>query len=193
MNLTKLDSGTIKHKKKDSSDVEFSGSEGFDHFKYMTIKKSKLYTLQLGNDENATTALISVSSESNEKRQTFLGKMLSKNDEGKNEVVNYTRNVSGIIKRYNSASLWKFNLDNLTGIKNTDELPFLITSPVTGFLKNEKILYFLSWHLSKQMPCLRTTMAIIWPQLSLRKGHSLCGSEKILTILYRMQLPCFLE
>ena len=46
MNLIKLDSGKIKQKKKDSAEIEFSGSDGFDQSKFMTIKKSRVYKLQ---------------------------------------------------------------------------------------------------------------------------------------------------
>jgi hypothetical protein len=77
----------------------------------MTITKNRVYKLQSGNDENATQALFSVASESKEKRQTFLGKMVSKSDEGKDEVLSYTRTISGIIRRNNSATMWEFNLD----------------------------------------------------------------------------------
>jgi len=146
MNLTKLDSGTIKHKKKDSSDIGFSASrEGmdWDQSKYMTITKNRVYKLQSGNDENATQALFSVAAESKEKRQTLFGKMLSKSDEGKDEVLSFTKTISGIIRRNNNTSEWKFNLNNVTNSKNTEDLPFITSAPVSGSLKDEKDSLFL--------------------------------------------------
>jgi hypothetical protein len=146
MNLTKLDSGTIKHKKKDSSDIGFSASrEGmdWDQSKYMTITKNRVYKLQSGNDENATQALFSVAAESKEKRQTLFGKMLSKSDEGKDEVLSFTKTISGIIRRNNNTSEWKFNLNNVTNSKNTEDLPFITSAPVSGTLKDEKDSLFL--------------------------------------------------
>ena len=114
MNLIKLDSGKLKQKKKDSAEIEFSGSDGFDHSKFMTIRKSRLYKLEAGTDENSTEALFAVANKSNQKRQTFLGKVLSKNDEGKNEVLSDTTTISGTIKRNNAATAWNFSLNNLS-------------------------------------------------------------------------------
>jgi len=94
MNLIKLDSGKLRQKKRDSAEMEFSGSDGFDHSKFMTIRKSRLYKLQAGTDENSTEALFAVANKSNQKRQTFLGKVLSKNDEGKNEVLSDSTTIS---------------------------------------------------------------------------------------------------
>jgi hypothetical protein len=144
MNLTKLDSGKIKQKKKDSTDIEFSGSEGLDQSKYMTIKKSRLYQLQAGRDENSTAALFIVTNESKEKRQTFLGKVMSKNHEDENEVLNSESTVYGTIKRNNLATAWKFSLENLSANNmENGELPFIILSPPRGFLTSEKDSLFL--------------------------------------------------
>jgi hypothetical protein len=139
MNLIKLDSGKLRQKKRDSAEIEFSGSDGFDHSKFMTIRKSRLYKLQAGTDENSTEALFAVANKSNQKRQTFLGKVLSKNDEGKNEVLSDSTTISGTIKRNNAATVWKFSLDNLSkNNMNNDGLPFIVPPPLHGFLKNEK-------------------------------------------------------
>ena len=145
MNLIKLDSGKLKQKKKDSADIEFSGSEGFDQSKYMTIKKSRVYKLQSGTGENSTEALFAVADESKQKRQTFLGKVLSKNDEGKDEVLSSISTVYGTIKRNNAATVWNFSINNLS--KNNmqdDDLPFIIPPPPQGFLKSEKDSLFFA-------------------------------------------------
>jgi len=139
MNLIKLDSGKLRQKKRDSAEMEFSGSDGFDHSKFMTIRKSRLYKLQAGTDENSTEALFAVANKSNQKRQTFLGKVLSKNDEGKNEVLSDSTTISGTIKRNNAATGWTFSLDNLSSNNmGNQQLPFIISPPPQGFLKSEK-------------------------------------------------------
>ncbi len=139
MNLIKLDSGKIKQRKKESTDIEFSGSGGLDQSKYMTIKKSRLYKLQSGTNENSTEALFAIADVSKEKRETFLGKILSKNNEGKDEVISSTSNIYGTIKRNNSAIVWKFSLDNLSANNmGNEELPFIILPPPQGFLNSEK-------------------------------------------------------
>jgi len=144
MNLIKLDSGKLRQKKRDSAEIEFSGSDGFDHSKFMTIRKSRLYKLQAGTDENSTEALFAVANKSNQKRQTFLGKVLSKNDEGKNEVLSDSTTISGTIKRNNAATGWTFSLDNLSSNNmGNQQLPFIISPPPQGFLKSEKDSLFL--------------------------------------------------
>ena len=144
MNLIKLDSGKLKQKKKDSADIEFSGSDGLDQSKYMTIKKSRLYKLQSGTDENSTEALFAITNESKQKRQTFLGKILSKNDEGKDEVLSSVSTIYGTIKRNNSATVWNLSLDNLSANNmGNKRLPFTILPPPQGFLKSEKDSLFL--------------------------------------------------
>jgi hypothetical protein len=144
MNLIKLDSGRLKQKKRDSADIEFSGSEGLDQSKYITVRKSRLYKLQSGRDENSTEALFAVANESKEKKQTFLGKVLSKNDEGKDEVLSSADTIFGTIRRNNPATVWKFSLNNFSP-NNTgnEDLPFIILPPPQGFLKSEKDSLFL--------------------------------------------------
>lgn len=139
MNLIKLDSGKLKQKKKDSANIEFSGSDGFDQSKYMTIKKSKLYKLESGTDENSTQALFAITHESKEKRQTFLGKVLSKNDEGKDKVLSSKSTIYGTIKRNNAPTVWNFSLNNLSANKmGNEEVPFITLQLPQGFLKSEK-------------------------------------------------------
>lgn len=138
MNLTKIDSGKTKQKRKDSADVEFSGSGGFNQSKYVTIKKSRLYRLQNGTGENATEALFAVDNESKQKRQTILGKVLSKNDDNTNDLFSDETKISGAIWRNNNSSKWEFELDNISRNQGNDGLPFITLSPVTGFIKDEK-------------------------------------------------------
>ena len=134
MNLSKLDSGKLKQKRKDSTDIEFSGSGGLNQSKYMTITRNRVYKLQMGTDTNSTAALFVVTNQSNEKRQTFLGKMISKNHEEENEVLSSESSVYGTIKRNNLATTWKFSLKNLSG---SGGFPYSISAP-EGFLTSEK-------------------------------------------------------
>ncbi|MEO8764269.1 MAG: hypothetical protein ABI416_08275, partial [Ginsengibacter sp.] len=87
--IAKANSPVIKKKTKDSSyyDAAISG-EGtdLDFGKFLTIEKTKLYKLSLVTSPDTIVARFAISSVSHEKKQTLLGKMLSKNDEGKNEV-----------------------------------------------------------------------------------------------------------
>ena len=139
MNLSKLDSGKLKQKRKNSVYMEYSGSGGLNGSKYMTITRNRVYKLQMGTDTNATAALFVVTNESNEKRQTFLGKLMSKNGEEENEVLSSESTIYGTIKRKNVATGWKFSLKNLSG---NGGLPHSISAP-EGFLTSEKdSLYF---------------------------------------------------
>jgi hypothetical protein len=138
MNLSKLDSGKLKQKRKDSTDIEFSGSGGLNQSKYMTITRNRVYKLQMGTDTNSTAALFVVANQSNEKRQTFLGKLMSKNDEDENEVLSSESNVYGTIKRNNLATAWKFSLKNLSANHfGNSGLPFSLFYPAEGFLTSE--------------------------------------------------------
>ena len=144
MNLSKLDSGKLKQKSKNSVYMEYSGSGGLNGSKYMTITRNRVYKLQMGTDTNATAALFVVTNESNEKRQTFLGKLMSKKDEEENEVLSSENTIYGTIKRNNLATTWKFSLKNLAANSlGNSELPFGIFSAPQGFLTSEKDSLFL--------------------------------------------------
>lgn len=144
MNLSKLDSGKLKQKRKNSVYMEYSGSGGLDGSKYMTITRNRVYKLQMGTDTNATAALFVVTNESNEKRQTFLGKVMSKNHEEENEVLSSESTVYGTIKRNNLATAWKFSLKNLSSNNpGNSGLPFSFFSAPEGFLTSEKDSLFL--------------------------------------------------
>ena len=115
LNVSKVDSPVIKKKTKDSSsfETEFS-SEGsdFDEIKVMTIEKKKFYKLLLNTTQDTVAAIFAIASVSQQKKQTFLGKMLSKNDEDKDVELDYNRNVPGIIKTGNDSIPWIFFIEN---------------------------------------------------------------------------------
>lgn len=129
--INKLDSQVIRKKTKDSSvisaDISSDGSD-LDQSKYMTIEKTKFYKLSLSTGSGACDAVFAIASVSHEKRQTFLGKVLSKQDEGKDEVLDENRNVPGIINTNHDSSAWSFLIEGFTSN------PASISG---GYLKND--------------------------------------------------------
>ena len=115
LEVKKLNSANTKKKTKGESysSIEFSrkGTD-FNIGRNLTIEKTKYYTLSLGTASNIAEAVFAIASVSYEKRQTFLGKMLSKNDEGKNAVLDYNRDVSGTIKTSIDSLPWEFYIHN---------------------------------------------------------------------------------
>ncbi|QEC68241.1 hypothetical protein FRZ67_13385 [Panacibacter ginsenosidivorans] len=141
LNVSKLDSAVIKKKTKDSSYIgaEIS-SEGtdFDQSKFMTIEKTKFYKLSLGTASGAAEAVFAIASVSHEKRQTFLGKMMSKNDEDKDEILDENRDVPGIIREGIDSIVWKFFIDDFVSGSGQSQGPFSNPASIAGgFLKNE--------------------------------------------------------
>jgi hypothetical protein len=117
VDVTKIDSPVIKKKTKDSSyagaEISSTGTD-VDISKFLTIEKTRFYKLSLGTASNTAEAVFAIASVSRKKRQTFPGKMLSKNDEGKSVVLNYNRNVPGIIQSGNDSTKWAFFFENFT-------------------------------------------------------------------------------
>ncbi len=134
--VIKLDSAVIKKKTKDSAsfDAEFSGSgsSDFDQSKYMTIEKTKFYKLLLASSSDITKATFAIASISHEKRQTVLGKIMSKDDEGKNEVLSYKRDIYGIIIRDGDSIQWNFFIKNFDAGLGQSGTPFFIAPSITG-------------------------------------------------------------
>src|SRR4051794_13645421 len=128
--IAKAGAQTTKKKTKEGSDIsaDISG-EGvdFDQSKFLSILKTKNYKIQLATLTDTTNAVFAISSVSKEKRQTLFGKMISKNDEGKDEVLSYTRDVAGVITTSADEKPWIFCIDNYTsGSRTTAEslLPY---------------------------------------------------------------------
>lgn len=139
--VVKLDSAVIKKKTKDSAsfDAEFSGSgSDFDQSKYMTIEKKKFYKLSLSTTSDTTKAIFAIASESHEKKQTVLGKIMSKDDEGKNKVLSYKRDIYGIIIREGDSIQWNFFIKNFDAGLGESGTPFFIAPSVTAaWLKHD--------------------------------------------------------
>ncbi|MEP7254025.1 MAG: hypothetical protein ABI683_16640 [Ginsengibacter sp.] len=143
--VSRLDSPIIRKRSRDSSsfDLEISGSgNDIDNSKYVTIQKTKWYKLLLVTDSTITNAVFSIASISKEKRQTFLGKMLSKNDEGKNETLSYMRDVPGFIFTGDSSVPWEFLINNFTSGSGQNAGPFTGAASISsGYLRNDTDLY----------------------------------------------------
>ncbi len=140
LNVIKMDSGFFKKKIKDSASFDFElgrGENDMDHSKYMTIQKTKWYKLLLATNADTTNAVFSIASVSKEKRQTFLGKVLSKNDVGKDELLSYNRNVPGVIITGKNSNQWKFFIGNFTSGSRQTTHSFGAASISSGYLQNE--------------------------------------------------------
>ena len=135
-------SGTHNTKKKTKEGSDFGAdisSEGvdFDQSKYLSILKTKNYKIQLATLTDTTNAVFAISSVSKEKRQTLFGKMISKNDEGKDEVLNYTRDVTGVIITNANEKPWIFCIDNYTsGSRITANSYYPSAGISNAYLKN---------------------------------------------------------
>ena len=141
LEVARFDSAVTKKRARDGSvlEADFS-SEGtdIDHSKFLTITKTKFYRLMVGANPDQVESVFAISSVSKEKKQTFLGKMLSKNDEGKDVVLSYNRDVSGIIKSENDDPQWEFFIDDFTsGGRQTATNYRPAASISSGYIKSE--------------------------------------------------------
>src|SRR4051812_24576893 len=141
IDVGKANEPTIKKKIKEGSefDAEISG-EGtdMDVSKYLTINKTKSYKILLAEQADTIKATFAISSVSKEKRQTFLGKMLSKNDEGKDAVLSYNRDVAGVITTGANEKSWTVIINNYSsGSRITEENGYPYTSISGAYLKSD--------------------------------------------------------
>lgn len=150
IDVGKINSPVIKKKTKAGTTLDYDISRAgvhIDQSKFLIIEKTKAYKLRLATDADTTEAVFSISSISKEKRQTFLSKMLSKNNEGKDMTLSYDRDVQGIIIKTGIDSMqWEFFIENFTSaisggyLKNDrDSLCILYSSfPTDLILVNER-------------------------------------------------------
>src|SRR6185503_44280 len=78
-------------------EISISSDNGLDISKYMTVEKKKFYRMVIGSSQDTTEIQFYIHSVSAERKQTVLGKMLSKNEEGTGATLNYQKNIEGII------------------------------------------------------------------------------------------------
>jgi hypothetical protein len=149
VDIIKLDSAIKKKKTKEDAGLEMElSSEGmaFDHSKYRMIEKLKYYKLILGNSKENTEAVFSIFSTSHEKKQTFLGKVLSKDDEGKDEILSYSRNIDGWISGMKDSVVWNFLIGGFTSGSRANS--YGVASISKGFIKNDTDSLYMSLHSS---------------------------------------------
>ncbi|MBN8787877.1 MAG: hypothetical protein J0I84_12360 [Terrimonas sp.] len=100
-NFEKLDSPVLRKRIKESSYIggegNFSGGWDWDISRYETVEKRKAYRMIVVAETDSTEMLFSIYRISQEKNLTFLGELLSKNDEGKNVTLGFKTNISGIL------------------------------------------------------------------------------------------------
>lgn len=143
----KLDSPVIKKRTRngaelelkigDDAEMETGNQVDLDMSKKVTIQKTKFYRLQLSNGADTTESLFSIFSTVVEKKQTLIGKVLSKKEE-EVEVLSYNSKINGIINTHTDSLSWNFfytsgKSENTTTF-NTDTSQ---NNPeISGYLKN---------------------------------------------------------
>lgn|SRR6185312_11464124 len=139
----KLDSPVIKKKTKDSSGAEISYSDaGWDLSKYQTVEKKKFYRMVLCRDHDTTELQFYIHSVSAERKQTVLGKMLSKNDEGTGATLNYQKNIEGIILSDNESLRAHFFIEDYVSSRQIEHSNPQQNNPTTrGYIliKNDSL------------------------------------------------------
>ena len=120
----KLDSPVIRRKTKDGSATEINfSSQGWDLdiSKFKTFEKRKVYMMKMATDEDTVEIAFAVHAISKEKSQTLAGKLLSKNDEGKDETLAYKKIISGIIMTGFDSTYPKFYLEDYLSTRQTTD------------------------------------------------------------------------
>jgi len=161
--LQKLDSPVLRKRMKDGSYAGASfSSDGWDwdFSKYQTVEKRKAYSSVVTSGTDTAELLFSIYRISNEKKLTFLGEVMSKNDEGKNQVLGVKTFVSGIGATNYDSLPWRFFIQDSTGTKE-ESVPaqapqftggYIITSddslftePILGHMGNPGSKFFMEW------------------------------------------------
>ncbi len=111
----KLDSPVVRKKSTDGSGGSVSiSSEGWDWdiSKFKTVEKKKFYRMAIGTGQDTIELEFYIRSVSTEKKQTFLGKMVSKNDEGKDATLGYQKNVEGVVFTAPDSTFCRFFIED---------------------------------------------------------------------------------
>jgi hypothetical protein len=163
IDLDKLDSPVLRKRTREGSYTGGSfSSEGWDwdFSKYETVEKRKAYSMTITGGADTAELLFSIYRISNEKNLTFLGELMSKNDEGKNLTLAYKINVSGIgVTSYDSLP-WRFFAQDSFGRKE-EAAPFgatpftraymitpydsLFTEPILSHMGSREGKFFFEW------------------------------------------------
>lgn len=148
LDVVKVDSAVIRKRHKDSSNLGFhlsGGDFGIDNDKFVTNEKTKFYKLRIISGNDISEAVFSIYSVSKEKKQTFLGKMLSKkSEEEKDIVLHYNRDVEGIILPDTTSKKWEFVINDFTSGSRIIAGSASPASMSGGYIKNENDSLYLN-------------------------------------------------
>lgn len=139
LEVMRFDSAVVRKRTRDGTAIEAqisSDGSDIDHTKFVTVAKTKFYRLKLATNAEPVETIFSISSVSKEKKQTFLGKLLSKNDEGKDMVLSYDRDVAGTIR--SGDLLWEFGIEKFTSGGRQTATSYNSTASIAGgYLTNK--------------------------------------------------------
>lgn len=135
MDLKKLDSPVLRKRTKEGSYAEASySSEGrdWDFSKYETVEKRKAYSMIVTGGSETAELLFSIYRVSNEKKLSFFGELVSKNDEGKNQTLAYKTTISGIGATSYDSLPWRFFVEE--SFSRKEEVPSGTTRFTRGYI-----------------------------------------------------------
>jgi hypothetical protein len=115
LDVEKLDSPVLRQRTKEGSymgAVITSNSWDWDFSKYKMVEKKKAFRMMVANTTDTTEILFSTYSVTHDKQLTFFGEITSKNDEGKNMTLGYSKHVSGIISISADSLPWRFIIED---------------------------------------------------------------------------------
>lgn len=115
VDLARLDSPVLRKRTKEGSYIGASISSAgwdWDFSKYQTVEKRKAYRMMVARETDTAELLFSIYRVSKEKNLTFLGELMSKNDEGKNATLDSKTNISGIIAANLDSLPWRFFIED---------------------------------------------------------------------------------
>ena len=141
LNFEKTNDPVLKKITKGPAVLEESiGSSGrdLDMSRVETVEKTVSYKLQIAGQSDTISALFSIYAVSTERKQTLVGKMLSKNDRDEGESLNYYRDLKGLITTGSDSAGWRFSIDHLVNSVNlAGGAPYPVPKISAGYLKNE--------------------------------------------------------
>lgn len=114
-----------------------SSDRDFNMSRVQKVEKTISYKLQIAGQRDTINVFFSIHSVSTEKNQTLVGKMLSKNDRDEGELLNYYRDLKGLIATGPDSAGWRFFIDHLVTSVSLTEGPYPVPKISAGYLKHE--------------------------------------------------------
>ena len=163
MDFKKLDSPVLHKRTKGGSYTEASySSEGWDwdFSKYETVEKRKAYSMIVTGGSDTAELLFSIYRISNERKLSFFGELVSKNDEGKNQTLAYKTTVSGIGATSYDSLPWRFFVEDSFSRKEEaapsgatrftrgyimTPADSLFTEPILSHIGSRESKFFFEW------------------------------------------------